>query len=144
MLKHIKPITDENGLIFFELALVLPILLLIVFGILQLSFIYNARMVTAYATYVGARESAIGGDADDSRDLTEIVISSLDLKTVIPGMSDLVLDTDFVKNSTFVEAKVTFKLPVRMPMVQRIFSFLGSLLGFPFKEVGCYYKLQRE
>ena len=106
MLKHIKPITDENGLIFFELALVLPILLLIVFGILQLSFIYNARMVTAYATYVGARESAIGGDADDSRDLTEIVISSLDLKTVIPGMSDLVLDTDFVKNST-VEAKVT-------------------------------------
>lgn len=131
-------------MILFELAIALPILLLIFFGIIQLALVYNARMVTAYATYVGTREAAIGGDYRDSRLLTEVIMSSLDLKVLLPGVSSLVLDADFVNQGSRVHGRVAYMMPIRMPMVQKAFNFFGSLLGFSFKEVGCSYELQRE
>lgn len=144
MCKSVKLIRDEDGLVLLELAIVLPILLLIVFGIIQLSLVYNARMVTAYATYVGAREVAVGGDTFDARRLTEVIMSSLDLRILVPGMSAFVLDTEFVKQKTNVEARVGYRMPIRVPMVQEIFDFWGSLGGMPSKEVGCFYELRRE
>lgn len=144
MWKSVRLIREEDGLILLELALVLPILLLIIFGIMQLSLVYNARMVTAYATYVGTREAAIGGDAYDARLLVEVIMSSLDLRTLVPGMSAFVLDTEFAKQKTDVEARVSYRVPIRMPMVQKAFDFWGALWGIPSKEVGCFYELRRE
>jgi Flp pilus assembly protein TadG len=144
MLKKVRFLRDEDGSILLEFALVLPILLLIVFGIMQLSLVYNARMVTAYATYVGARESAVGGDAYDVRHLAQVIMSSLDLRAVVPGVSAYILDTEVNTRNANVEVKVKYRVPIRIPMMERIFDFWGSWLGVPSKEVSCLYELRRE
>lgn len=50
----------ERGAVAVELALVLPILLLLVMGIIEFSRAYNAKEVLQYAVREGARDLALG------------------------------------------------------------------------------------
>lgn len=50
----------ETGAVAVELALVLPVLLLLVMGIIEFSRAYNAKEVLQYAVREGARDLALG------------------------------------------------------------------------------------
>lgn len=53
---------DERGAALVELALVLPVLVLFVFGIVEFGRAYNARIELTSAVREGARAGALGGN----------------------------------------------------------------------------------
>lgn len=54
---------DERGAAVVEFAIVLPILVLFIFGIVEFGRAYNARIELTSAVREGARAVALGGDA---------------------------------------------------------------------------------
>ena len=56
---------DCKGQALVEMALVLPILLMLLFGIIEFGRVFNAYLVTSQASREGARAAAVGSaDAD--------------------------------------------------------------------------------
>jgi Flp pilus assembly protein TadG len=54
---------DERGAAVLEFAIVLPLLVLFVFGIVEFGRAYSARITLTAAVREGARAAALGGDA---------------------------------------------------------------------------------
>jgi Flp pilus assembly protein TadG len=59
----VEPGRDQRGAVAVEFALVLPILVLFIFGIIEFGRAYNARIVLTAAVREGARAVAVGGPA---------------------------------------------------------------------------------
>jgi Flp pilus assembly protein TadG len=57
---------DERGAAVLEFAIVLPLLVLFVFGIVEFGRAYSARIELTAAVREGARAAALGGDATTS------------------------------------------------------------------------------
>lgn len=55
---------DEKGSIMLETVLVLPIFVLIIFFLIQISFVWTARQMTYYAAYCGARAALVYNPKD--------------------------------------------------------------------------------
>lgn len=53
---------SEKGNVFIELALVMPVLLLLIAGVVQFGFILNARVVVNSASYEAARVATLAED----------------------------------------------------------------------------------
>jgi Flp pilus assembly protein TadG len=58
-------IRNENGQAFVEFALVLPILLVLVFGIIQFGILFNNYLTLTDAVRAGARQAAVGRTLPD-------------------------------------------------------------------------------
>jgi Flp pilus assembly protein TadG len=58
--------TNEDGAAAVEMALVLPILLLLVFGIIEFGFIFNRYISVTHAAREGVRQLALGVAAEDA------------------------------------------------------------------------------
>lgn len=69
--------TSERGAAAVEFALVLPLLVLLVFGIVEFGRGYNARVTLTHATREGVRALAIGSDEDPVQ-VTKAAATSLD------------------------------------------------------------------
>ena len=65
-----KLATDERGAVVVECALVVPLLVLFVFGIVEFGRAYNARLELTSAVREGARAAAIGGTTVDAAAVT--------------------------------------------------------------------------
>lgn len=55
---------DEHGSIMMEAVLVLPIFVLIVFFVIQMTFVWTAKQMTYYAAYCGARAALVYNPSD--------------------------------------------------------------------------------
>ena len=55
---------SEHGSIMLEAVLVLPIFVLIVFYVIQMTFVWTAKQMTYYAAYCGARAALVYNPAD--------------------------------------------------------------------------------
>ncbi len=55
---------DEQGSILLESVLILPIFVLIIFFIIQITFVWTAKQMTYYAAYCGARAALVYNPAD--------------------------------------------------------------------------------
>ena len=55
---------EERGSIMMETVLVLPIFVLIVFFVIQMTFVWTAKQMTYYAAYCGARAALVYNPAD--------------------------------------------------------------------------------
>lgn len=62
-----------------ELALVLPILILLLFGIVEFGRIFNASLTIAQAAREGARVGAVGGSDEEIVSAVKAVAATLDL-----------------------------------------------------------------
>ena len=60
-----SPLNREHGAAAVEFALVAPLLILLVFGIIEFGRAWSARNVYISAAREGARVAAVGGDVDD-------------------------------------------------------------------------------
>lgn len=61
---------DERGAAVVEFALVLPVLVLFIFGIIEFGRAYSARIELTAAVREGARAVALGATADQAKDAT--------------------------------------------------------------------------
>jgi len=93
-------IRNEKGQAFVEFAIVLPILLLLVFGIIQFGILFNNYLTLTDAVRAGARQAAV------SRTLTDpvqtgkdrVIAAAADLKA-----SDLVVTVTPASKSAWVQ-----------------------------------------
>ena len=58
---------EERGAVAVEFALVFPLLILVLFGVIEYGAVYNAQLVVTAAAREAAREIAVTGDAGDAR-----------------------------------------------------------------------------
>jgi Flp pilus assembly protein TadG len=61
-----------------ELALLLPVLVLLVFGLVEFGRAYNAKVTVTHAAREGVREYAINGDAGAAATVARNAATSLD------------------------------------------------------------------
>ena len=58
---------NDRGAVAVEFALVFPLLILVLFGVIEYGAIYNAQLVITGAAREGAREMAVTGNAGSAR-----------------------------------------------------------------------------
>jgi Flp pilus assembly protein TadG len=69
--------TDESGQTMTEFAIILPVLVVLLFGIIQFGILFNNYMTLTDAVRAGAREAAVSrNDADPTGATTTAVRSS--------------------------------------------------------------------
>ena len=64
-------LNEQRGAAALEFALVLPLLVMLITGIIEFSRAYNAKEALQYAVREGARELAINNDPGDAQTVTE-------------------------------------------------------------------------
>jgi Flp pilus assembly pilin Flp len=86
-----RRLRDEKGQTMVEFALALPILLLIMFGVIQFGIVYNDYVTLTDATRAGARKAAVSRHEADPEGVTieavENSASGLDLDDLEVGVS---------------------------------------------------------
>lgn len=66
--------TDDKGSMMLEAVLILPILVLFIFFLIQITFVWTAKEMTYYAAYCGARAALVYNPEDYSKDLNGGVV----------------------------------------------------------------------
>lgn len=124
---------SDRGAASVELALVLPVLLLVVFGIIDFGRAYNSKILIASAAREGARVAAQGGDAADVRKQVGRAMDGATVVVETPTLCDaddpdatVVVTLDFgyatpigsiagLVNAKFNDDNVTLRSEVTMP-----------------------------
>lgn len=102
---------EEKGTVALELALVVPVLMVLVLGVLQFGLVYHAQHVTRSAAQEGARHAAADGSnavGGRARAL-EVLSAGLGKMAEHPSV-DVKADSDFVR--VRVEATIRGLLPI--------------------------------
>lgn len=73
---------EEKGQALVELALILPVLLLLVFGIVEFGRVYGAYLTVNHAAREGARAAAVGFNDIDTEEVVLNASSSLAAENV--------------------------------------------------------------
>ncbi|MBU1001108.1 MAG: pilus assembly protein [Proteobacteria bacterium] len=82
---HCRARRGEQGTSVLEFALVLPVLLAMIFGIVELGCIYFANATVTKAAQVAVRYAVTGGGNEDGTRLTTIIAEAQRVADVLPG-----------------------------------------------------------
>jgi Flp pilus assembly protein TadG len=80
---------DQRGAVIVEFALVVPILLLLVFGIFEFGYMLNRDMIIGNASRDGARVASLNGSAADIR---AAITTELNASGIYTQPSDIKID----------------------------------------------------
>ena len=118
-----KWVKNRKGQTLIELALVLPILLMLVFGIIEFGRVFNAYVLVSNASREGARQASVGKADSDVRSKVKDVASSL-------GLEDGDININPGKGSRDYGDKVTvtvnYELPIIAPLIDVILDTDGD------------------
>lgn len=101
-------IRNQKGQALVEMALVLPILLMLVFGIIEFGRIFNAYIIVSNASREGARYAAVG------RSLTDI---ETDIDNLTSTLGTVTIDVTPTDDGESVKVTVTHPLPLITPII---------------------------
>ena len=76
-----RRVASETGAAMVEMAIVLPLLMVLVFGIIEYGRLYNAQITLTHAAREGVRDWAIHQDEGQARNTARQAISN----TMLPG-----------------------------------------------------------
>lgn len=117
----VKKIINAGGSIFLEFALIMPLLLLFIAGIVQFGFVLNAKIAVNSASYEAARAATLSDNPEDSAiEAIENYASS-----TLPGWNlNERLSTKININGNrpggLIDVEVTYKIPL---FFNRLFPF---------------------
>jgi Flp pilus assembly protein TadG len=77
-MRYVGRAKDERGAALVEMAVILPVLLLLVFGLIEFSRAFNAKAVVTHASREGVRVLAITGDAGQGAEAARAASGPLD------------------------------------------------------------------
>jgi len=109
-----KKLKSQKGQALVEMALVLPLLLILVFGIIEFGRIFSAGLVVTHSAREGARLGAVG--STDSAIETRVKNSAVTLDTaqlniaVVPGES-------LRRRGEEVQVRVSYPVTVYAPFI---------------------------
>jgi len=90
---HCRARRGEQGTSVLEFALVLPVLLAMIFGIVELGYIYFARATVGKAAQVAVRYAVTGNGDDDGTRLTKVIEEAQRIIEVLPGSATVTVSS---------------------------------------------------
>lgn len=122
-------LTRERGAAAVEFALILPVLLLLVLGMLEFSRAYNTQISLSGAAREGAREMAIHGDADDA------IAAAI---AAAPSVTPTVTSSDVTISPATCSpgAQVEFEIDYDLPLLTGLFGITLPITGVGVMQCG--------
>lgn len=118
----------EKGQAVVEMALILPILLMLVFGIVEFGRILNTYMIVTEVSREAARKGSVGGTDLEIRDTVRNQAVDSGLESSLIQDADIVItDPSSVKRARGTTLKVQVSYPVDI-----IAPVIGTLVGDPY------------
>jgi Flp pilus assembly protein TadG len=108
-------IRSSRGQAIVELALVLPLVLLILFGIMEFGRAYQAYVTVNYLAREGARKGAVGATATEIETLTKDRADASGLDE-----TKVTVVTTKSADGTLVTVKVTYPFDFMVPLISDI------------------------
>jgi len=96
---------NERGVAIVEFAIILPVLLLLVFGIIQFGFIFNGQITLTSAVREGARFAVVGNNEGDVKD--KVIKSSTAL--LLKVLEDDIDVIEIKEDGNVIQKKVSAK-----------------------------------
>ena len=142
---------NEKGSILMETVIVMPLLVALIFGALQMAHIHVARQIVSYAAYAAARATLpVAADKEKEeaekaaqRILCWLVASpdSLHDGVMMPdpeakSVRDRLLDLRVKKNGWNNEVELKFAFPLVMPLAAQIIAYRFNPADYTRGEAG--------
>lgn len=117
---------SERGSVFVEFALVLPVLILLVAGIIQFGFLLNAKIAVNSASYEAARAATLSNDPESGAVNAALEYAS----STMPGWNlnerlSLRIDISGTNPGDAVGVDVIYKVPIFFSKIPP-FSMIGD------------------
>jgi len=117
---------SEKGSIFVELALVMPVLILLIAGIIQFGFLLNAKIAVNSASYEAARIATLSDNPESDAVSTVLTYAS----STMPGWNFderlcMKMDISTKEPGGVVQIEVTYKIPLFFSKIPP-FSMVGD------------------
>ena len=109
-----SPVRHERGQAAVELALLLPVVLVLLLAVLQIGLLARDVVLVTHAAREAARAAATEPDLQVAR---AAALSSGGLE---PSRLDVALAITGIDQSRRVEVEVTYRVPTRVPLVGRL------------------------
>jgi Flp pilus assembly protein TadG len=120
---------DQRGAVAVEFALVFPLLMLVLFGVIEYGAIYNAQLTVTGAAREAAREMSLTGDAGDARAAALSASPGL-----VPALSaeDIAFSTTGCSTGTDVTVTISYQ----KPFLTGLFGATVDLTGLATRRCG--------
>ncbi len=116
MLKFNKK--NSRGQSLVETAIVLPIILLIIMGIIEFGLLFNNYIIITNASREGARKAAIGGTDSEIIQVVENVTTTLELSRMTISVSPSLSSR---RHGTQVKVEVVYRAGLITPIIGEFF-----------------------
>ena len=120
---------DQRGAVAVEFALVFPLLMLVLFGVVEYGAVYNAQLMVTGAAREAAREMSLTGNAGDAR--TAALSASPGL---VPALS--AGDIAFSSSGCAAGTDVTVTISYEKPFLTGMFGATVDLTGVATRRCG--------
>lgn len=117
---------ERRGQAMVELAIVLPILLLVLMGIIDFGRIYQGYLVVTTAAREGARQAAVG--ASDSAITATVLAAATSLPEAAVKVQVLPAAASRYPG-TAITVEVSYRLPVLTPILQGMLHSPYTVMG---------------
>jgi len=127
-----RHVTEPRGSVIVEFALIAPLLILVLLGIMGMGVIINAKIVVAGAAREAGRTWAIVKDDASARTKAADAIASGGLKLRDGGnnLFDPARDVQFQRQGDYVNVTVTYRQPTFAPLLAQLLNGGGSGGGY--------------
>lgn len=117
----------EKGQAVVEMALILPVLLLIIFGIIEFGRILNTYMIITEISREGARAGCVGGSDSDIRSTVRSRATDSGLDAALINDTDIVItpNTGSRLRGESLQVRVSYPVDIIAPL-------LGPIIGDPY------------
>lgn len=114
-----KSLRNEKGQALVEFAIILPILLILVMGIVQFGMVLNAYMTIENAAREGARRGIVGGSDKEIKNLIIATSPNLEAKnmTLIISPSE-----GSRKSGDTLNVKIIYDYKLTIPIISNLFN----------------------
>ncbi len=119
MIRWLHRIRDSRGQAIVEMALVLPIFILLVMGIIDFGRLFNAQITLTHASREGARQASVGTVDSEVVTLVKDAASGLDPSLVSVSIKP---DPSLRQKGDSITVAVTYRLEILTPVI-------GNILG---------------
>mgnify|MGYP001005131066 CR=1 FL=1 len=106
-------VKNIRGQSLVETAIILPVLILIVMGVIEFGLIFNKYIIITNASREGARKAALGGSDSEIIQVVENMTTTLKL-SISPSF-------DSRKHGTQVKVEVVYKTGLITPVIGKLF-----------------------
>lgn len=119
---------NRHGSVMVEFALIAPLLVLMLIGIMVMGVVINSKIVVAGAAREAGRTWAIARDDRVARAKAAEAISGGGLKSAVDGQTlfDPSRDVTFQRQGDYVHVTVLYRQPTFVPLLAELMGQYGS------------------